>query len=257
MSIESSFRSRENKEMLWNVLYENNAFNEIPRDNVERVQSLFEESIGSTNTNNRDLITLNKEFIGMFIQKVDGLKRRSVPLTHGRKEQVSSRFQNKQQEFTDLLNPKPPKDIDFSDADDKPLDNSKIDDMLEATIRQRALDVEIPLPTTSNQPHKWFSGEKAEISHTSKNIKIGDEIKPIKKVAWADEIETDKTFSSEPASIEDNFFKKLKPKNPLDQEKSKSESDKRASGHDRIQAIEKKIDEIYDMLKQLLDRSQD
>ena len=115
MSIESSFRSRENKEMLWNVLYENNAFNEIPRDNVERVQSLFEESIGSTNTNNRDLITLNKEFIGMFIQKVDGLKRRSVPLTHGRKEQVSSRFQNKQQEFTDLLNPKPPKDIDFSD----------------------------------------------------------------------------------------------------------------------------------------------
>lgn len=260
MSIESDFNSRENKEMLWNVLYENNAFDSIPKDNVERVQSLFEESIGSTKTNNKDLITLNKEFIGMFIQKVDGLKRRSVALTHGRKEQVNSHFQSKQQEFTELLNPKPPRDIDFSDADDKPLDNSKIDDMLEATIRQRALDIEIPPPTAINQSHKWFSGEKAEVSQVtqvSKNIKIGDEIKPVKKVAWADEIETDTKSSSELASIEDNFFKKLKPKNLLDQEKSKSESDKRASEHDIILVLEKKIDEIHYMLKQLLDRSKD
>ena len=143
MSITSQFNSRENKELLWNVLYENNAFDNISKENVGRVQSLFEDSIVSTDTNNKDLITLNKEFIGSFIQKVDGFKHRSVPLTHERKEQVNAHFQSKQQEFTDLLNPKPPRDIDFSDADDKPLDNSKIDDMLEATIRQRALDIEI------------------------------------------------------------------------------------------------------------------
>ena len=257
MSIENEFNSRENKEMLWNVLYENNAFDNISKDNVGRIQSLFEESIASADLNGKDLITLNKEFIGKFIQKVDGFKHRTAPLSQGRKEQVNTQFKNKQQEFTNLLNPKPPTDIDFSDADDKPLDNSKIDDILEATIRQRALDVEIPPPSTANQTHKWFSGERVEVSHAPKNIKIGDEIKPVKKVAWADEIQSDEPASSDVQAIEDNFFKKLKPKQSSNETAQPSSHEKQSLGDDRIAAIEKKVDEIHTMLRQLLDRSQD
>ena len=103
------------------------------------------------------------------------------------------------------------------------------------------------LLTASNQSHKWFSGEKAEISQQPKNIKIGEEIKPTKKVAWADEIESDTALSSVPLSTKDNFFKNLKPKQPSDQKEIKG---------DRIATLEKKIDEIHDMLQQLLDRQQ-
>ena len=248
MSIRSEFNSRENKELLWNVLYENNAFDNISKENVGRVQSLFEHSITSTETNSEDLITLNKEFIGKFIQKIDGFKHRSVSLTHERKEQVNAQFQSKQQELTNLLNPRPPTDIDFSDADDKPLDNSKIDHMLEATIRQRALDIEIP-PPTSSQTHKWFSGEKAEVSDKPKNIKIGDEIKPTKKVAWADDIESNAILSSDHVSMEDSFFKKLKQKSSSDQKNTTFEDD-------RFIIIERKIDEMHDMIKLLVDRLQ-
>ena len=231
------------------------------KDNVGRIQSLFEESIASADMNGKDLITLNKDFIGNFIQKVDGFKHRTAPLSQGRKEQVNANFQTKQQEFTSLLNPKPPTDIDFSDADDKPLDNSKIDDMLEATIKQRALDIEIPPPSTSNHSHKWFSGEKAEVSYAPKTIKIGDEIKPIKKVAWADEVQGDETQSdasttSDLVAVENNFFKKLKPKQTSN-EIIQSPNQEKQPNDDRIVAIEKKLDEIHTMLRELLDRSRD
>ena len=209
-----------------------------------RVQSLFEHSITSTETNSEDLITLNKEFIGKFIQKIDGFKHRSVSLTHERKEQVNAQFQSKQQELTNLLNPRP-QQIDFSDADDKPLDNSKGDHMLEATIRQRALDIDIP-PPTSSQTHKWFSESRGFIK--PKNIKIGDEIKPTKKVAWADDIESNAILSSDHVSM-DSFFKKLKQKSSSDQKNTTFEDD-------RFIIIERKIDEMHDMIKLLVDRLQ-
>lgn len=250
----SNFASRENKELLWNVLYENNAFDGIPKENVARVQELFEQSIVSMETTEGNLITLNKNFIAGFVQKVDGFKKRSVPLTHGRKEQVDSQFQSKQQELTKLLNPKPPKTIDFADSDDQPLDSRKIDDMLEATRRQRELDLELRPPPENSVEHKWLSGEKATMSETSRNIKIGEEIsndasdinidvKPAKKVAWADE--NNMALSSDSTPLQDNFFQKLKPK-----PSSSAASDM----SDRLKHLEKKVDEIHDMLRQLIDK---
>ena len=250
----SNFASRENKELLWNVLYENNAFDGIPKENVARVQELFEQSIVSMETTEGNLITLNKNFIAGFVQKVDGFKKRSVPLTHGRKEQVDSQFQSKQQELTKLLNPKPPKTIDFADSDDQPLDSRKIDDMLEATRRQRELDLELRPPPENSVEHKWLSGEKATMSETSRNIKIGEEIsndasginmdvKPAKKVAWADE--NNMALSTDSTPLQDNFFQKLKPK---------PSSSATSDTCDRLKHLEKKVDEIHDMLKQLIDK---
>ena len=256
----SDFASRENKELLWNVLYENSAFDGIPKENVMRVQELFEQSILSMETKDTDLVALNKNFIGGFIQKIDGFKKRSVPLAHGRKEQVNTEFQNKQQELTRLLNPKPPSDIDFSDSDDKPLDSKKIDDILEATIRQRELDLEISHPVGNNTEHKWLSGEKAGMEQSSRNIKIGDEIKtdasqlecidskPTKKVAWADEQNT--VLPSEVPPLQNNFFQKLKPKPSVSSTSLSSELS------DRLKNIEDKMSDMCDMLKQLTEKGQ-
>ena len=255
MATQNDFLSRDNKELLWNVLYENNAFNGIPKENVGSIQNLFEKSLTSANTNGSDLITLNKDFISGFIQKIDSYKQRTVPLVREKKNEVNSQFANKQQEFTDLLNPKPPADISFSDADDQPLDNAKIDEMLQLTIRQRELDLEVPnAPTSNDGSHKWLSGENANMSGIAKNIKIGDELhdtenvvkldqKPVKKVAWADE-DIPKT-GAEPANIQDNFFQKLKP-NP------KQEDNKKYVEVAEFVKLNDKLDKIHDLLEELI-----
>lgn len=136
--------------------------------------------------------------------------------------------------------------------DDEPLDNAKIDQMLQVTIRQRELDLEIPNATSnSNGKHKWLSGENATMGGAPKNIKIGDELhdvdttikldqKPAKRVAWADE--NVPATSTEQANIQDNFFQKLKPK---------QDNDKKYVEESEFIKLNDKLDKIYSLLEKL------
>ena len=252
MTTPTGFLSIENKGLLWNVLYENNAFDGIPKDQVSSIQNLFEKSLHAANTDGKDLIILNKDFISGFIHKIDSLKQRSSVVSNNRKEEVNSQFTNRQQELSTLLNPQPPKGIDFADADDMPLDKSKIDSMLQATIRQRELDVELPsTDTNATGQHKWLSGENAMIDNSMKQIRIGDEITDnntaakldikSKKVAWADEDSLAVTIES--ANMQDNFFQKLKPKQT---------GEGNFVGQEEFSRLSDKIDKIYSLLEDLV-----
>ena len=57
----------ENKEFLWNVLYKNNGFNDIPDSKTREIKGLFEETITNSidyikqnNLQNNNLLELNK-----------------------------------------------------------------------------------------------------------------------------------------------------------------------------------------------------
>mgnify|MGYP001365756147 CR=1 FL=1 len=240
MASNEEFLSRENKELLWNVLYENNAFSSIPHENFNTIQKLFEESLLECNKESSDLMLTNKEFMSEFIAKINKFKNTIIlnetkrgdvkeriskteqydSLRNNSRKEINNSFVNKKLELTQLLNPPQPKEINFSDTDDEPLDNSKIDDMLKETIRQRELDIGLP-STTSN--HMWLSGENASSDSMQKIIKIGEEIssapakeitdKPSKKVAWAeDDLLVTEISKDSGLSVATSFFDNLKVK---------------------------------------------
>ena len=235
MASVGGFLSRENKELLWTVLYENNAFSGIPKERASAVQELFEDSLTSAVVDDRDLTGSNKKFISGFVQRISGLKHGAS--AQSRKEEVDGKFASKQQELTNLLNPKPPSDIDFADTDDGPLDKSRIDTMLETTIRQRELDL-VSSGVGQAAPHKWLSGEDASAvpapRPAPKGIKIGGDIPPRpKKVAWADEQPV-----AEQAAAGATFLDKLKRKDDMEPD---------------TEALGKKLDDIRGLLEKLVE----
>ena len=239
MESAGGFLSRENKELLWTVLYENGAFSGIPKERASAVQELFESSLTSAIVDDRDLTGSNKKFISGFVQRISGLRYGAS--AQSRKEEVDGKFATKRQELTSLLNPKPPGDIDFADTGDGPLDKSRIDAMLETAIRQRELDFASSAAPPA-APHKWFSGEDAAAGpapkSVSKGIRIGDDIPPRpKKVAWADEQD-----AGEPPAVRavehvsgTAFLGKLKRKDDAD-----------------AGALGKKLDDIRGLLERLV-----
>ena len=53
----SFITSKENKEVLWNVLYNNKVFNNIPESNFNNIQMLFEKTILKSLDEARELST--------------------------------------------------------------------------------------------------------------------------------------------------------------------------------------------------------
>ena len=54
--------SAENKELLWNILYNNNAFKNIPDSKFDVIKSIFESNIIKSLQKNQDIIS-NKDII--------------------------------------------------------------------------------------------------------------------------------------------------------------------------------------------------
>ena len=56
--------NQQNKELLWNMLYKNKVFNNIPNKNIEEVKILFENTITFT-INNMNIVNqnLNKQHL--------------------------------------------------------------------------------------------------------------------------------------------------------------------------------------------------
>jgi hypothetical protein len=56
-SMANFITSKENKEVLWNVLYNNKLFNNIPETNFNNIQILFEKTILRSLDENREILT--------------------------------------------------------------------------------------------------------------------------------------------------------------------------------------------------------
>ena len=59
----SEFTSNKNKSLLWNLLLNNGAFNNLGDNDLPTIQNDFEQLIGFLSNENIDLIKLNKLFV--------------------------------------------------------------------------------------------------------------------------------------------------------------------------------------------------
>lgn len=141
--------SEKNKGFLWNILYEKNIFNGIPNDNLEKVKNLFESTIVnvSRNTKNREIIEINKEILRTLNTEIQSLKRNllaSKTIKDEFKDEkivvFDKNLENHKNSLNELINPNKPKEIDFADETDKPIDNNEMNRILEQMQKERNIE---------------------------------------------------------------------------------------------------------------------
>ena len=141
--------SEKNKEFLWNILYEKNIFNGIPNNNLDKVKSLFESTITnvSENTKNKELIEINKEILGILNTKIQNLKYNLLESKNIKDEFKDEKIEifdknleNHKSSLNKLINPSKPKEIDFADETDKPIDDNEMNKILEQMQKERNIE---------------------------------------------------------------------------------------------------------------------
>lgn len=160
MNINEILSSDKNKALIWSILYEQNIFNNIPDIHKEKIKILFENTINQyliTNTNslndntefnitNNNKILL-KELHRNILNYKNAIKENNISnLSQETKSEYNNEklknfnndLNNHITSFNTLINNnKPPKDIDFSEKNDEPVDNLNMEALIKQMEKER------------------------------------------------------------------------------------------------------------------------
>lgn len=143
----TEFIENNNKKLLWDLLLQNGAFNGQSEANFKQIQSDFEATITEINTisNTKNLVEKNKEFLALFIKKLNLLKAdkfvTAQELQNNRRDELNNKFETMQNDFHEMIKVNKPPEIEFSDGrDDEPIKN--MDVLLEQAAKDRQLVME-------------------------------------------------------------------------------------------------------------------
>ena len=169
----NSFDGIKNKELLYNLLLNNNLFSGLSDTHIQTIRNQFEEIISYINTQHSSysLINKNKAFTQNMIKYIHGIKQKQLSTNNNssvsnttslsdlpnpnnieeiytaediRKNSLKSfenSLQSAQSDFADSMKLKQPDDVSFNDSqEDRPIED--MDDILAKTIAERNLVVQ-------------------------------------------------------------------------------------------------------------------
>lgn len=121
-----------NKELLWNILFNNNYFKGISNDKLDNVKQLFENSImqiskNIINDNNINIVDVNKKILDDIIKKLKLLKE----------DKNITELKIIENDLKKYVNIQKPEEINFSDNNDEILDPDDLSKKLEYMKKQR------------------------------------------------------------------------------------------------------------------------
>ena len=168
-SMASFITSKENKEVLWNVLYNNNLFNNIPETNFNNIQLLFEKTIKKSLDENREILThtisdtkniidMNKIILQNMVTTLANYKKSLLTpieiketLKAEKLEEFDKELNAKKMSFNELITLKKPEVIDFSDVkEDDPLSSNNMNELLEKIQKERSINFPTIAPPIAN-----------------------------------------------------------------------------------------------------------
>ena len=142
-----------NKEILWNALYSNQIFNNIPNNMLNDVKTIFENNINKIESNlsikqidQQKLLELNKIILKNISNDISLFKKSIVPennemtktsYINERKQEFDNKFQETKNEFDNLINQSKPEEINFKEDLDSPLETNEMNNILEKLQQQR------------------------------------------------------------------------------------------------------------------------
>ena len=191
-----SFLDKENKGLLWNFLQENDMFNGIPNDKFSDINKNFESILSNVNTeyNNTGVLEKNKIAISMSIDMIDKVKKeqnnsklkviyKSNDMKNEQSDKLNIAYNEQKTNLDMMINPKKPKDINFTDKPDSDIDTPIGDDMDRLIAeRMKTREKELDIPNRSEEAKQWVNyNNNLENTHDAKEI---NEDKQEKKVSF-------------------------------------------------------------------------
>jgi hypothetical protein len=194
--------SKENKEVLWNVLYNNKLFNNIPETEFNNIQMLFEKTILKSLDENRELstntisdpkniIAINKIILQNMVTTIANYKKSLLTpieiketLKAEKLEEFDKELTAKKVSFNDLITLKKPEVIDFSDVkEDEPLTSNNMNELLERIQKERAItfppqSIEVVDLSETNliKEESQIQDSQFNINNSLKNLNIDYEL---------------------------------------------------------------------------------
>ena len=192
----SDFSSNENKGMMWQLLYEQGAFNNISNNYINNIKGDFDKIVNVINTKRElDLTNKNKLLLTEIVKYLEQYKENSRHVTRPLEEvqiKLDKDLKEKEKEFIELIKRPSPGEIDFTEKIDEPLKESSINSMLNKMIAEREIEInsiippppvkkdEIEIKEINNDENDKINDNK-EITGAKDNIN-NEETKPVKKL---------------------------------------------------------------------------
>ena len=196
----SDFSSNENKGMMWQLLYEQGAFNNISNNYINNIKGDFDKIVNVINTKRElNLTNKNKLLLTEIVKYLEQYKENSRHVTRPLEEvqiKLDKDLKEKEKEFIELIKRPSPGEIDFTEKIDEPLKESSINSMLNKMIAEREIEInsiippppvkkdEIEIKEINNDDNKEITGVKDNINiMISNEVNINnEETKPVKKL---------------------------------------------------------------------------
>jgi hypothetical protein len=198
-----AFLTNENMKLLWDVLMENELFQNKSKDFLIKINSLVNENIQpffeQEKIHSQHLMELNKKFITLLLNHVQKIVLTeqtknivkpnlvtSEDIQNHRQTEFERDLSSKQQEFTNAMTLPVPPTPTFQDKRDEPLSELELE--IKRTIAQRNYDIE----QIQNNIHQiktdpsWLTGQETSIKKEKLNypgkIESKKEENPIKYI---------------------------------------------------------------------------
>ena len=195
----TNFNSKKNKELLYNLLLNNNMFTGLPENLITNVQQEIENVVATIDkdTSIQPLIDKNKRFMLLIVRKISEMKLRSsntnttsiqdIPSSNNIEEiytaedirqknmnEFESSYTSAQDDFNNSMKLKKPDDIPFGDIqDDRPIEN--MEDILAKTIAERNLVIQdIQYDDTTSAVSNQQSIKKEVTREITKGVTINE-----------------------------------------------------------------------------------
>jgi len=176
----------ENKEFLWNVLYKNQVFNDIPGDKQREIKGLFEETILNSidhikekNLQNNNLLELNKIIVQKLNSNIIEYKNQILRPIDSKDDYKKTKFDGLQEEFNrqkesmnNTLNADKPNTIDFSDKNDEPIENNLMLLKLQEMEKERNINLNTNSNNNNNSNNNSNSNDN---SNSNEQVKLNIE----------------------------------------------------------------------------------
>jgi hypothetical protein len=205
----TDFSSNENKGMMWQLLYEQGAFNNISITYISNIKGDFDKIVNVINTKRElDLTNKNKLLLTEIVKYLEQYKENSRHVTRPLEEvqiKLDKDLKEKEKEFIELIKRPSPTEIDFTEKIDEPLKETNINSMLNKMIAEREIEINNIIPPipekkeTDNDKNNGKNNNNKEVSEEKDNINI----------MISDQIDTNNKEIKSVKKLTNDFFKNL------------------------------------------------